>query len=118
MPAEKKKEGVFATLEKFSIPAILVLTFAIGGSYAVTQQTLSSHSQRLSGFEEDSKLVKQRVNEIEKVPIKYDEQIKFLTDQQKQQQETTNQNIRDLRESVERTNELIIKILDEKRKTK
>lgn len=115
---EKKKEGFFAKFEKFSVPAILILTFAIGGSYAVTQQTLASHTGKINSISEEQSKLEDKVNEIEKVPVKYDEQIKNLADQQKQQQETTNQNIRDLRESVERTNELIIKILDEKGKHK
>lgn len=114
MAPEKKKENIFSSLEKFSIPAILVLTFAIGGSYAVTQQTLASHTNRIVSVEEEGKNIKLKVNEIEKVPVKYDEQIKNLSEQQEQ----INQNIRDLRESVERTNELIIKILDDKNKKK
>ncbi len=112
MAPEKKKEGIFASLEKFSVPAILVLTFAIGGSYAVTQQTLASHTGRLTNVEVENKSIKEKVNEMEKVPVKYDEQITFLS----KQQEQTNQNIRDLRISVEKTNELMIQILDDNNK--
>lgn len=115
MGIDKKGDNIFSRLEKFSIPAILVLTFAIGGSHAVSQQTMSTHTDRLNHIESSDKNILNKINEIEKVPIKYDEQIKNLAQEQKLQQELTNQNIRDLRGSVERTNELIIKILDKKK---
>lgn len=112
---EKNKETFLSKLEKFTIPSILILTFTIGGSIAIAKQTLASHGDRLNTIEATLPKISSKVSEIEKVPVKYDEQIKSLKEELDKQQGETNQNIRDLRLSVEKNNELIIQALEKKR---
>jgi len=115
MVTDKKKDSIFSKLERFTIPAILVLTFTIGGVYAVQTQTINHHSEEINKLKEENKKTNSKVNEIEKVPIKYDEQIKNLGVKMDDFTSTTNENIRDLRLSIERSNELLIKTLERKR---